>query len=751
MRKISLILLLANMVFGANVTWRGTTSQAWNDGGNWEPSAVPTTADAAIITGTPGPIVDSSTSAVSASVKVNGPLNVNGGSLATNNSWIIIAYEAGTNGTMTIEGGTVTAGTTMYVGFEGTGTLYMNSGTLNVNGSRLGIARNSAAAVGHLYLNGGTINCLDFTMATVAGSSATMNITGGKLIINGDKTTAINTFVSNGWITGYGSVSNVRYDYNVSMSGKTTVWAYNDTVLPTKATSPTPANGAVNVLTNNSLSWSSGANATSHDIYFSTTNPPTFKGNQTSTIYNPGSMNDSNVYYWRIDEKNDNGTAAGDVWSFTTAAAAGLIPKNIHLQWNEKATDATMTVMWATLSDSNSVVNYGLSSVYGLQKIGTKVYVPACGQYIHTVELAGLSPNRVYHYSCGSSAAWSDDAAFTTGMSVGDANEFVFAVGGDIRNPDESVPNPTYAGYRIAVMNTILLDQPRFFLFLGDFTNRGRYQGQWDEIFENLSPQMTTMPYMMVWGSHEDPDIYPNAFAQFDFPLNGTPVDNDKYYSFDFGNAHFTVLYVTAAAASNPLTASLLPAGSTQYNWLVNDLQEASNNPNIEWKFVSIHAPPYSTATRSGGGSCIGLRADIEPLMAQFGIDVVFTAHEHNFERTHLIKNSTIVQEVPIGSTLVNPQGTIYYVSGGAGAGLNECDGNAWFSATHQNLRHHLLMRCSGKTLNIKAIQVGGAILDEITIEHSTHIAGDLNSDGQIDTLDIGLFTNQWLVDGLWP
>ena len=79
-------------------------------------------------------------------------------------------------------------------------------------------------------------------------------------------------------------------------------------------------------------------------------------------------------------------------------------------------------------------------------------------------------------------------------------------------------------------------------MFLGDYTDRGRYQDQWDELFDNLKPQLTTMPYMMVWGSHEDPDLYPNAFAQFDYPSNGTPADQDRYYSFDYGNAHFIVL-----------------------------------------------------------------------------------------------------------------------------------------------------------------------------------------------------------------
>ena len=41
-------------------------------------------------------------------------------------------------------------------------------------------------------------------------------------------------------------------------------------------------------------------------------------GNQAGTTYNPGTLTANATYYWRIDEKNANGTTTGTVWSFTT-------------------------------------------------------------------------------------------------------------------------------------------------------------------------------------------------------------------------------------------------------------------------------------------------------------------------------------------------------------------------------------------------------------------------------------------------
>ena len=65
------------------------------------------------------------------------------------------------------------------------------------------------------------------------------------------------------------------------------------------------------------LSWTSGVDATSHDVYFGTSLPPLFIVNQTATTLEPGTMADGTTYYWRIDSVNGWGTTAGEEWSFT--------------------------------------------------------------------------------------------------------------------------------------------------------------------------------------------------------------------------------------------------------------------------------------------------------------------------------------------------------------------------------------------------------------------------------------------------
>jgi len=89
--------------------------------------------------------------------------------------------------------------------------------------------------------------------------------------------------------------------------------------LPGQAGNPNPSDGATSVEVTAALSWTAGANATLHEVYFGTSNPPSFIGSQTAVTFDPpGSMPYLTKHYWRIDEVNSSGKTTGIVWSFTT-------------------------------------------------------------------------------------------------------------------------------------------------------------------------------------------------------------------------------------------------------------------------------------------------------------------------------------------------------------------------------------------------------------------------------------------------
>ena len=93
--------------------------------------------------------------------------------------------------------------------------------------------------------------------------------------------------------------------------------------LPGRADNPNPSNGATGVDITTKLSWTAGSNAESHDVYFGTSSPLVFQGNQTAAIFDPGEMKYLRTYYWRIDEVNASGTTTGTLWSFTTRTGPG--------------------------------------------------------------------------------------------------------------------------------------------------------------------------------------------------------------------------------------------------------------------------------------------------------------------------------------------------------------------------------------------------------------------------------------------
>lgn len=130
-------------------------------------------------------------------------------------------------------------------------------------------------------------------------------------------------------------------DANYEVEHKLTIGLYRGTriygwldflgVLPDQATDPVPVDGATNIGTEQDLSWTAGAGADSHDVYFGTTptpGAPEFRGNQPGTTFEPGSLIFGQTYYWRIDEVNEAGTTAGIVWVFTVGI--GPVPEAMH-------------------------------------------------------------------------------------------------------------------------------------------------------------------------------------------------------------------------------------------------------------------------------------------------------------------------------------------------------------------------------------------------------------------------------------
>ena len=106
-------------------------------------------------------------------------------------------------------------------------------------------------------------------------------------------------------------------------------------------------------------------------------------------------------------------------------------------------------------------------------------------------------------------------------------------------------------------------------------------------------------------GNH---DANPERF----YPLFN--MDGERYYRFIRSDVEFFAL------DSNYLD-------STQLTWLKQSLAASTSS----WKIAFFHHPLYSSGGRHGSAS--DLRALLEPLFVQYGVQVVFSGHDHVYER----------------------------------------------------------------------------------------------------------------------
>ena len=87
---------------------------------------------------------------------------------------------------------------------------------------------------------------------------------------------------------------------------------------PQAAALASPVSDATNVSVSVLLTWNKVLFATSYDVYFGTSPSPPFWGNVVDTQCAPGALQPNTKYYWSVAARNESGSTASGVWSFTT-------------------------------------------------------------------------------------------------------------------------------------------------------------------------------------------------------------------------------------------------------------------------------------------------------------------------------------------------------------------------------------------------------------------------------------------------
>lgn len=235
--------------------------------------------------------------------------------------------------------------------------------------------------------------------------------------------------------------------------------------------------------------------------------------------------------------------------------------------------------------------------------------------------------------------------------------------------------------------------KPNLLLITGDVVYPdGGYDSYDPNFYAPYKDLIKTTPIFPVLGNHdvktEDGKPY---LENFRLPRNN-PQDTERYYSFDAGNAHFTALDSELYHGDNGATPE------EQKAWLKEDLA-STNKP---WKFVYLHRPPYSSSRH---GSDEKIRQDLQPLFDRYGVNIVFSGHDHDYERT-----------VPI-------HGVTYVVSGGGGKELYPAGKSEW-TAFSRSAHHAVRVRIKGNHLVLEATGTDSRIMDSVRIDNGTGLRG---------------------------
>jgi len=180
------------------------------------------------------------------------------------------------------------------------------------------------------------------------------------------------------------------------------------------------------------------------------------------------------------------------------------------------------------------------------------------------------------------------------------------------------------------------------FLFAGDMVEYGFAEGQWREAFETFPRVSSVIPTAFAAGNHDTLFSGLGNYLELCRPESIAAKDGSRlWYRLDVGRVHFLVLDVEWSAES---------FSEEQEQWLRVQL---GSIPQDEWKIVVSHGYYFASGLRLHGWGWYDNPETIEqivPVFEEYGVDMVFSGHNHRLE---LLENNGIVYAVgaPFGGS----------------------------------------------------------------------------------------------------
>lgn len=297
-------------------------------------------------------------------------------------------------------------------------------------------------------------------------------------------------------------------------------------------------------------------------------------------------------------------------------------------------------------------------------------------------------------------------------------DSFTFFVGGD--NRDDIL----FGDFMIGKWDdlTPLMPVSSFTLGTGDIVDDGDNIEQWEKMFAEGQSFLSNNILFQTIGNHDnrgsvgygDEHSFYGRF--YDFP------NNNRYYSFTHQNALFICLN------SEGWDNDDNHWGADQDAWLEQTLQQHADKT---WKIVWFHRPFFTYGSHSG-------EMDYKfstwwKLFQNYGVDIVFNGHTHNYLRTvpiHIPNPQNYLDPNENDSAQASDYtgncgtGIMQVVAGGMGAPLDPTNNFRWFKAAHSGTKYHYVsVTIEGNKLDMYAIEIeSGDVFDEVHFNKASNI-----------------------------
>lgn len=190
----------------------------------------------------------------------------------------------------------------------------------------------------------------------------------------------------------------------------------------------------------------------------------------------------------------------------------------------------------------------------------------------------------------------------------------------------------SYAGFGNLVKKSFS-DAPnaKFFVIGGDLINDESDMSEWHSFLQSISDITQSIPCMPIVGNHTPGEV--NYKDLFHVPQNGPNGLKSNFYSFEEGNAHFTMVDSNLMGTLDQNTVKVI------HDWLSKDLKGTKKH----WKVVVMHHPMYPVLSNYKDEiRAETMRANYLKLFEQQGVDLILCGHQHVYARTYPLKEGNI-------------------------------------------------------------------------------------------------------------